>query len=105
LTPGTIYKFKYRAVNEFGPSDFSDEVDAAVAEFPAKPTTLAKVDAESGETFITLSWSQSTDTDLPVIGYVLYMDDGYGGDYSVIYNGRNYPNVLKYTMSGLTTGL
>jgi hypothetical protein len=33
------------------------------------------------------------------------MDDGYGGDYNVIYNGRNYPNVLKYTVSGLITGL
>lgn len=33
------------------------------------------------------------------------MDDGYGGDSVVIYNGRNYPNVLKYTISGLTTGL
>ena len=54
LTPGTIYKFKYRAINEFGSSDFSDELDAAVADFPAKPTTLAKVSTESGETFITL---------------------------------------------------
>jgi hypothetical protein len=33
------------------------------------------------------------------------MDDGYGGDYSVIYNGKNYPNVLKYTISGLKTSL
>ena len=33
------------------------------------------------------------------------MDDGYGGDSTLIYNGRNYPNVLKYTVTGLTTGL
>ena len=33
------------------------------------------------------------------------MDDGYGGDYSIIYNGLNYPNVFKYTITGLTTGL
>jgi hypothetical protein len=33
------------------------------------------------------------------------MDDGYGGPYSVIYNGINYPNVFVYTQTGLTTGL
>ena len=33
------------------------------------------------------------------------MDDGYGGDYGIIYNGKNYPNVFKYTVTGLTTGL
>lgn len=33
------------------------------------------------------------------------MDDGYGGNYNIIYNGKNYPNVLRYTVTGLTTGL
>jgi len=47
----------------------------------------------------------SSDTELPVIGYVLKMDDGYGGDFSIIYNGKNYPNVLRYTITGLTTSL
>ena len=33
------------------------------------------------------------------------MDDGYGGDYTLVYNGMNYPNVFKYTVTGLSTGL
>ena len=33
------------------------------------------------------------------------MDDGYGGNFKNIYNGKNYPNVLKYTIGGLNTGL
>lgn len=97
MTAGVIYKFKYLARNEFGPSDFSDEVDAAVSAFPAKPSKPVKVENESGETYITLTWLQSSNTELAVIGYNLYMDDGYGGDYKVIYNGKNYPNVLKFT--------
>ena len=105
LTPGSIYKFKYQAVNNFGASDFSDEVEAAVSSFPGKPAAPTKVAAESGYYYITLSWLKSADTDLPVIGYNLYMDDGYGGDFTLIYNGQNYPNVLKYTQTGLTTGL
>ncbi len=88
-----------------GASDFSDEVDGGVSSFPAQPDAPTKNEDESGETYITLEWNSSPDTELPVIGYVVNMDDGYGGDYSVIYNGKNYPNVLKYTVTGLTTGL
>jgi len=76
-----------------------------VSSFPAKPNPPSKVEIESGETYITLEWTASSDTELPVIGYVLKMDDGYGGDYKIIYNGKNYPNVLRYTMTGLTTSL
>ena len=38
-------------------------------------------------------------------GYILNMDDGYGGDFTPVYNGANYPNVLKYTVTGLKVGL
>lgn len=33
------------------------------------------------------------------------MDDGFGGEFTQIYNGKNFPNVLTYTKSGLITGL
>lgn len=52
-----------------------------------------------------MQWTTSADTELPVIGYVLNMDDGYESNYKVVYNGKGYPNVLKYTVGGLTTGL
>lgn len=105
ISQGQIYKFKYRAVNSYGESDYSDEVDGGISSFPATPSAPTKLQSESGETFITLQWAQSANTELPVIGYVLNMDDGYGGSYTQVYNGKNYPNVLKYTLTGLNTGL
>jgi hypothetical protein len=40
LVASTIYKLKYRAVNAYGPSDFSDELNIGVASFPAKPNPV-----------------------------------------------------------------
>jgi hypothetical protein len=54
---------------------------------------------------VTLAWSVSADTELPVIGYVINRDDGYGANYRVVYNGKDYPNVLKYSIAGLQTGI
>jgi hypothetical protein len=59
--------------------------------------------AESGPSSITLEWVTSSATELPVIGYVLNADDGLGGDFAVVYNGLNFPNVLKSLVSGLVT--
>lgn len=105
IAPGTIYKFQYRARNNYGPSDFSDEVEAGVSAFPTAPAAPTKIAADSGTTFITLQWASVADPLLPVIGYVLNIDDGFGGDKKVIYDGSNQPNVLQYTASGLITGL
>ena len=38
-------------------------------------------------------------------GYRLYMDDGYNGNFQMIYDGIGYPNILSYTVTGLVTGL
>lgn len=32
------------------------------------------------------------------------MDDGDDGDFQMVYNGLNYPNVLKHMVTGLTSG-
>ena len=71
LTQGIIYKLRALAVNAYGSSDFSDEVDAGVSSFPGKPNSVRKVSAESSQTSITLEWDQSTATELGVIGYRL----------------------------------
>lgn len=99
----TIYKFKFRAVNDFGPSGFSDEIDVGVSSFPAKPNPLRKVLADSGLTYVSLEWDESLNTELPVIGYLINMDDGIGGAFTQVYNGINYPNVRTYTVTGLMT--
>lgn len=33
------------------------------------------------------------------------MDDGMGGDFTLIRNGYGYPTILTYTVSNLETGL
>lgn len=57
ISQGQIYKFKYRAVNSYGESDYSDEVDGGISSFPATPSAPTKLQSESGETFITLQWA------------------------------------------------
>lgn len=62
--------------------------------------------AESGENHITVEWQQSADTELPVIGYTLRINDGVGGDvYSVIKPQKIYPNIRKFVIGDLQTGL
>jgi hypothetical protein len=59
-------------------------------------------------TYLTLEWPASADTELPVIGYELWLKEDAvgGGDYEIAYNGTNYPNVRKFTMAaGLQTGM
>ena len=82
LVAGKIYTFMQTAVNEIDSSDYSDTVVAGVSNFPDQPTSLSisKIDAVS----ITLSWDISPDKELPVIGYQLEIDDGYGGDFQIV---------------------
>ena len=103
LTAGVIYKLRVLAVNLYGSSELSDEVNAGVSSFPAKPQPPTKIDFESTQTSITLEWDVSADTELPVIGYILKMNDGFDDVFSVVYNGKNFPNVRKYLVKGLET--
>ena len=97
-----IYKFKYRAVNSFGESEFSEELDVAEGSYPQKSSNLRKVESESGESWITLEWDGSNDTELPVLGYILRVNDGVGGnDFSLVTT--MYPNVRKYLVKNLAT--
>lgn len=40
------------------------------------------------ETSIKVNWPAITTSDLPVTGYALEMDDGFGGPFTEIYDGR-----------------
>jgi len=56
LTAGVIYKFKYRAKNKYGVSDWSEELDAGVSSLSAKPNQVRKIESETSETHITVEW-------------------------------------------------
>jgi hypothetical protein len=95
-----------RAQNEFGYSEYSEQLSVGLADYPDPPATLGKLVDESGTTYITLEWSTSSDTELPVLGYSLsMMDNSQGTDvFEEVYDGFNYPNVLKYTVSSEVEG-
>jgi hypothetical protein len=44
-------------------------------------------------------------SNVPVIGYALYMDDGFSGDFALIFNGTHLPLSTSHTAYNLTTGL
>lgn len=103
LTAGTIYKLRVLAVNLYGSSELSDEVNAGVSSFPGKPNPVTKLDLESSTSSITIEWETSLDTELPVIGYLLKINDGANDEYTVAYDGKNFPNVRKYLVTRLET--
>ena len=79
IIAGQIYMLKSLASNEFGNSDYSEEVTIGLSSYPAAPATLTKNEADSGSTYITLEWAASADTEMPVLGYVLsQMDNSLG---------------------------
>jgi hypothetical protein len=54
MLAGVIYKFKVRTINDHGPSEFSEELDAAASSFPAKPSPPTRILSESSINFVTL---------------------------------------------------
>lgn len=88
-------------MNAYGSSELSEETDVGISSFPAKPNPVRKIDLESTATTITVEWDASLDTELPVIGYKLLVNNGREIDFYTQYNGLNFPNVRKYKLSGL----
>lgn len=55
-------------------------------------------------TSLFVEWTQVADPDSPVIGYLLEMDDGLGGDFTEIYDGSYSPGVTSFLKADLMTG-
>jgi len=56
---------------------------------------------------LTVSWAAPTlaAADLPILGYVLNIDDGVTQDLLPVYIGMNRPELLEYSIGDLSTGL
>lgn len=81
LTTGLVYRVKSVAVNEYGPSDYSFELIVGMGQkAPAPAQVVRDVFFESPDSMRVL-WTQPSDNDLPVTGYLLQMDDGLIGDF------------------------
>lgn len=75
---GKTYRYKVRANNSKGFSEFSDEAFIAFGDKPPRPSKLDKSRATSTRTSIKVKWDIVT-ADLPVTGYIVNMDDGKNG--------------------------
>ena len=103
LEPGKTYRFKTRAKNLIGYSQYSVEAYIAFGNVPNKPDSPIRL--ASTTTSITVEWTQPSSNELTTSGYILNMDDGQRTDLLPIYIGLNKPDVLSFAAGGLTTGL
>lgn len=83
VTTGLIYTFRFKAVNDKGSSEYSEQVSIAANEPPLQSATPVVDYTLSTRTSIFVSWDLNDnaigDGGL-ITGYKLYMDDGYGGE-------------------------
>jgi hypothetical protein len=84
------YRYVVVAYNVFGDSPQSEQIRVALGSLPFAPNAPIKNEILSTLTSITVSWNQVADKDgIAVTGYLLYMDDGYNGDFTVVYDGTS----------------
>lgn len=85
---GTIYRVKFRAVNELTKySEFSLELVFALGSLPSTPSAPAKIIEESTKDAIMVSWPQVSGDSLPILGYRLYADSGQKNELRQVYDG------------------
>ena len=104
IVTGSIYKISYIANNAFGDSAYATELTVGAGAIPPAPTNLVDTLSSTNPKIKTIKWDEVISSDLPILGYIVQMDDGLGGDYSTVYNGETNPQVLTYTASNLEPG-
>lgn len=83
----------------------SDVTEIALADYPDAPASPVKVNSMSSESSIYVEWSDVAFTQINVIGYELWMDQGSNGFFTRLFDGRNKPGIMDFTVDGLQTGL
>ena len=104
LVAGQYYRYKIRAINAAGYSDFSEELRVALSELPDQPSAPSKDDSLSSSSTIMVTWTAVANEDVPTLGYYLYMDGGNNGEYELVFDGKNQPGITQYLVSGLEEG-
>ena len=106
LVVGTFYRFRHEAINIIGSSDSSNVLTVAFADVPDVSTQSPTLTAVS-KTSVRADWLEATSTGATagdILGYLLYMDDGLSGSYSLVFNGSNIATVQTFLVSSLVTG-
>ena len=109
IITGKVYRFRFKAFNSKGFSDYSEILSVAATSVPAKPLSPQVDYSFSSETTIYVSWQLIKDglgEGGKISGYKLYMDDGIGGDFVVVFDSTGLNVEINYfKATELTTGL
>ena len=109
IVTGRIYRFRFRASNSKGYSDYSELLSVAANSPPVKANTPLVDYSLSSRTSIFVSWVLNSDglgEGGLISGYKLYMDNGLGGDFNVVMNTVGYSSQLReYLAVNLTESL
>ena len=97
LTSGSSYKLEVSSVNEVGESAHSDSNTILFANVPSTPASLTLTSTAKPDLTATWTGPSSINGDA-VRGYKLYIDDGEGGDFSLVYDGTGFANIYTYTI-------
>jgi hypothetical protein len=91
MTAGLVYRFKYIASNALGWSDFSNSLMVGLGPKPSKLLAPSKslIEASNSPTSIMMEWDVLLAETLKVTQSTLYMDDGYGVTYTLVYEGQS----------------
>ena len=90
-------------MNNIGSSDDTDISYFVCADVPDIPD--APVLETSSKNSITIAWNPPTsDGGSPITGYRAYMNNLINDEWTLIYDGLNYPSTLTFKESGLTAG-
>jgi hypothetical protein len=80
LTQGDHYRFKVRAKNYWGWSDFSEELEIKSATYPDQMAAVTtEVDAATGG--VSISWEEPYDNEQPITAYEILISNADGSEW------------------------
>ena len=95
---GKSYKLQVSASNEIGESQKSVARTLRHANVPSAPQSLvltAAIKPDEIKAEWTAPASMNGDS---VSGYRVYLDDGFGGPFTLVYDGKNVPSTYSFTV-------
>jgi len=82
----------------------SDVTEIVLNDYPAAPEAPIKVDSQSTIDSIFLKWENVPGYELNLVGYELWMDSGSDGFFKRVFDGRNKPGIMNFTVTDLVVG-
>ena len=98
LTLGLTYKLQVSASNEIGEGSLSDANSILFANVPSTPASLTLTSTSTPD--ITATWTAPSSVNGDAVkGYKLFIDDGMGGPFSLVFDGSKYSNIYTFKIT------